>query len=47
MKRRIFSVLLSSALLHDGARRLRARGAKQIQAEARPTQRVKPLRGTS
>ena len=31
----------------DGARRLAGKGAKQIQAEARPTQRVKPLRGTS
>ena len=46
MKRRIFSVLLSSALLLTRSPAA-GKGAKQIQAEARPTQRVKPLRGTS
>ena len=41
MKRRIFSVLLSSALL------LTDKGAKRLQAEARPTQTVKRVRGMS
>ena len=42
MKRRIFSVLLSSALLLAADK-----GAKRLQAEARPTQTVKRVRGMS
>ena len=46
MKRRIFSVLLSSALLLTALAGC-GQGAKRLQAEARPTQTVKRVRGMS